>query len=200
MLLALTAVAVLFSPASGSAIYARHESVTFRGPVAVEADGMSNIHVAYNVPVHGKLSMHYGSCDSPIAQKNISHHHMVGSTEVGSHPLAIRHAEWKNSMPERFVWLVPESAPDAGCLHAYADDELIGKSEPIRVVKRIQKRGVVLGDITDAEGPWFDGVQYLKEKEPSKVFVANAKNKSIGILGGGMAGLMSAVSIPFIYI
>ena len=44
----------------------------------------------------------------------------------------------------------------------------------------------------DAEGPWFDGVVYLKEKEPDEVFVAAAKSKSIGILGGGMSGLMTA--------
>ncbi|KAK5132230.1 hypothetical protein LTR08_009290 [Meristemomyces frigidus] len=44
----------------------------------------------------------------------------------------------------------------------------------------------------DAEGPWFDGVVYLKEKEPDEVFVASAKSKTIGILGGGMSGLMTA--------
>lgn len=35
----------------------------------------------------------------------------------------------------------------------------------------------------DAEGPWFDGVAYLKEKEPEEAFVAAAKSKSIGIIG-----------------
>ncbi|KAJ9622609.1 hypothetical protein H2203_006257 [Taxawa tesnikishii (nom. ined.)] len=44
----------------------------------------------------------------------------------------------------------------------------------------------------DAMGPWFDGVEYLKEKEPDEVFVAQAKTKKIGIIGGGMSGLMSA--------
>jgi len=33
----------------------------------------------------------------------------------------------------------------------------------------------------------------LKEKEPEDVFVAAAKTKKIGILGGGMSGLMSSV-------
>jgi hypothetical protein len=47
----------------------------------------------------------------------------------------------------------------------------------------------------DAEGTWFDGVQYLKDKELDSVFVASAKSKKIGIRGGGMSGLMSAVSL-----
>jgi hypothetical protein len=47
----------------------------------------------------------------------------------------------------------------------------------------------------DAEGPWFDGVQYLKDKEPDSVFVASAKSKKIGILGGGMSGLMRVLSV-----
>jgi monoamine oxidase len=45
----------------------------------------------------------------------------------------------------------------------------------------------------DAEGPWFDGVAHLNEKSPDDVFVAQAKLKKIGILGGGMSGLMSAL-------
>ncbi|KFY87603.1 hypothetical protein V498_07096 [Pseudogymnoascus sp. VKM F-4517 (FW-2822)] len=117
---------------------------------------------------------------------------MIGHTEVGSHPLARRNAQWRDSRPEKFVWLVPEEVPDSGCLYAYAGSVLIGRSEPITVQKKSSRRSVVLGDIADAEGPWFDGVQYLKSKGPGKVFVAQAKAKSIGILGGGMSGLMSA--------
>lgn len=44
----------------------------------------------------------------------------------------------------------------------------------------------------EAEGPWFDGVAYLNEKEPGDVFVAKAKSQTIGIVGGGMSGLMTA--------
>ena len=61
--------------------------------------------------------------------------------------------------------------------------------------RRSKRHGIVLGDIGDAEGPWFDGVEYLSAKEPHERFVAQAKKKSIGILGAGMSGLMSAVSI-----
>ncbi|KAI6829211.1 L-amino acid oxidase-like protein LaoA [Hortaea werneckii] len=44
----------------------------------------------------------------------------------------------------------------------------------------------------DAQGPWFDGVAYLQEKQPDEIFVAKAKSQKIGILGGGMSGLMTA--------
>lgn len=44
----------------------------------------------------------------------------------------------------------------------------------------------------DAEGPWFDGVAYLQEKEPDSIFVAAAKSRTVGIIGGGMSGLMTA--------
>lgn len=109
--------------------------------------------------------------------------------------------DWQDQRPERFVWLVPEQAHDGGCLFAYSSEDLVGRSEPVTVMKRqirrhqSKKHGIVLGDIGDAEGPWFDGVEYLSAKEPHKTFVAEAKSKSIGILGAGMSGLMSAVSL-----
>ena len=47
-------------------------------------------------------------------------------------------------------------------------------------------------DIMDAEGPWFNGVEYLQEKEPDDVFVAATKSQKFGIIGGGMSGLMTS--------
>ena len=122
------------------------------------------------------------------------HHYQVGETAVGNHPLAKRNSEWKDSRPERFVWLVPENAQDGGCLFAYSDSDLVGRSESVSVSKRRTRRGITLADVADAEGPWFDGVEYLQAKEPNSTFVSQAKEKTIGILGGGMSGLMSSVS------
>jgi hypothetical protein len=45
--------------------------------------------------------------------------------------------------------------------------------------------------LNDPYGPWFDGVAYLKANNNS--FVAGSKDKKIGIVGGGMAGLMSGL-------
>jgi hypothetical protein len=171
----------------------RQESVTFRGPATVEADGIANIYVTYNVPIDGELSIHYGNCSTSLSYPKDQHHHRIGETAIGSHPSAKRHAQWMHSRPGIFVWLVPEDALDAGCLYAYSGRDLIGTSEPIKVTKRKVRRSATFAETADAEGPWFDGVQYLKEKGPESVFVAEAKSKTIGIVGGGMSGLMSSV-------
>ena len=186
---------LLFALASGSPpIYPRHEFIRFEEAITVEANGMANIHIDYNIPLSGELSIHYGSCDSPVTFSKENHHHQIGETVIGSHPLAKRNSQWQDSRPKRFVWLVPENAADGGCLFGYSGADLVGRSERVNVVKRKTRRGIVLGDFADSEGPWFDGVDYLKAKEPGSVFVAQAKAKKIGILGGGMSGLMSSVS------
>jgi hypothetical protein len=159
----------------------------------VEASGVANIYLTYNVPLSGELSIHYGDCASPVALLKGQHHHQVGDTAIGDHPLAKRNVEWADNRPERFVWLVPESADDGGCLFAYSGSDLVGRSESVSIGKRRARRGITLADIADAEGPWFDGVEYLQAKEPDSVFVSQAKSKTIGILGGGMSGLMSSV-------
>lgn len=191
-LVAVTAISSVHA-AKTSHFLPRARSITFNGPVTVESNGIQNIHIKYNRPIDGEFSIHYGGCQAPQAQLTEEHHHRIGTTAIGTHPLAKRNVQWKDSRPERFVWIVPEDAPDGSCLHAYVGDELIGSSDPITVTKKLNRRAVPLADIADAEGPWFDGVQYLKEKEPDKVFVAQEKQKKIGILGGGMSGLMSAV-------
>lgn len=63
------------------------------------------------------------------------------------------------------------------------------------LAKRDGDENVAFADIADAEGPWFDGVEYLKAKEPGDVFVAAAKEKRVGVLGGGMSGLMTSVCL-----
>lgn len=184
----------LISPSTSTPLTPRHESLDFKGPLIVEAAGIANIHISYNLPISGQLSLHYGSCDVSLSHPKDSHHHQIGSTAVGDHPFAKRHVDWEDQRPERFVWLVPESAHDGGCLFAYSGEDLVGRSLPVTVMKRQRRRNsIVLGDIGDAEGPWFDGVEYLSAKEPNETFVANAKTKSIGILGAGMSGLMSAL-------
>jgi len=190
---ALAAASLFIGATSGLSIIPRHESIKFEEDITVEANGMANIHISYALPVSGSFSLHYGPCSSSQPAKE-SHHHQIGETPIGDHPLARRHSQWKDSRPEKFVWLVPENAADGGCLFAYSGESLVGRSESINVVKRNMRRGIGLGDIGDAEGPWFDGVAYLQDKDPDSVFVAQAKSKTIGILGGGMSGLMSSVS------
>ncbi|TVY85261.1 L-amino-acid oxidase [Lachnellula suecica] len=183
---------------TASVVVPRHESVGFSGPFEVEADGIANIHVTYNLLISGHLSLHYGSCD-PSQMSPDSHHHLIGRTAVGDHPLARRHVEHPSQRPERFVWIVPANAPSDGCLIAYSGSDLLGRSAPVLVKHKKSRRDVLrkrdnvaFADIADSEGPWFDGVEYLKQKEPESAFVAASKTKKIGILGGGMSGLMSS--------
>jgi hypothetical protein len=182
----------LFALYIGGCAATSHPDVIFNEnrPITVEAGGMHNVHLRYTKSIDGKLSIHYGGC-SIEAEENS--HHCLGTTHIGRHPLAKRHFEWKDSRPTKFVWLPPSDVPDRGCLHAFSDGRLIGTSGPVRVTRRRQRRQESFADVADPEGPWFDGVQYLEQKEPDEIFVAQAKSKTIGIIGGGMSGLMTAV-------
>lgn len=164
-------------------------TVSFTYPALIEKGGMHNVHVEYHLPHDGELSIVYGMCDILSSEDA---HHALGTTHVGNHHLARRHLNWEDHRPTRFVWLAPEDMIDGGCLHAFSGDELLGRSAPISSARRNQRRWLAASDVMDSSGPWFDGVAYLQEKEPDEVFVAQTKSKTIGILGGGMSGLMTA--------
>lgn len=164
-------------------------SVTFNGPFSVEEGGVQNINVDYEHAVHGELNVAYGSCHISTLDEV---HHRVGSTHIGDHPLAARHADWDSQRPTKFVWIVPTNIEE-GCLHAYLDGKLVGTSERFAVTKRVVKRSATFADVADPMGPWFDGVEYLKQKEPDAVFVSSVKSKKFGILGAGISGLHTSV-------
>lgn len=174
---------------NGALAVPRNPIISFRFPDVVERGGMHNVHVEYHAPHDGELSIVYGSCDITSAHDA---HHVLGTTHVGNHNLAKRHMDWEDRRPTRFVWLTPEDTVSEGCLHAYSGDTLLGRSTPISLGRRNDRRWLAASEIMDAMGPWFDGVEYLKEKEPEEVFVAQTKSKTVGILGGGMSGLMTA--------
>jgi monoamine oxidase len=71
---------------------------------------------------------------------------------------------------------------------------LIGRSEPIAVKQPMRKRENI-AEVADVTGPWFDGVAYMQSKQNNASFVAVAKSKKIGIVGGGMSGLMTALML-----
>ncbi|KAJ9091829.1 hypothetical protein QFC19_008943 [Naganishia cerealis] len=96
-------------------------------------------------------------------------------------------------MPSRFVWLTPQDAPTGGCLHAFSDLGVLGMSEPLEVGHDAMRKRNTLAALNDPYGAWFDGVAYLQAKEPEASFVAAKKNQKIGIVGGGMSGLMTAL-------
>lgn len=192
------AVRVLFSVLSALALCTsfakshavpRSQTIVFNDGLTAEAGGMANVHITYNIPHDGEISIHYGICDAASAADC---HHTLGRTHVGNHELARRHAQHREQRPTRFVWLPPADSESGGCLHAFSGTTLIGRSAPVTITRRKQKRWTAAAEIMDSMGPWFDGVTYLQEKEPDDVFVASAKSKTIGIIGGGMSGLMTA--------
>ncbi|KAF2435491.1 hypothetical protein EJ08DRAFT_340256 [Tothia fuscella] len=180
---------LLFYPVAGN-VLPRSKYIVFRGAEVAEAGGMQNVHIEYHGPIDGALSIYYGDCDIDHQSKA---HHQLGMTHVGSHELAKRHLDWVDDRPTRFVWLPPTGAPSGACLHAYEGNELVGRSAPVTMMRRKTRRGTAFADIADAMGPWFDGVQYLSEKEPEEVFVAKTKSSKFGIIGGGMSGLMTSL-------
>ncbi|KAJ4310684.1 hypothetical protein N0V94_008325 [Neodidymelliopsis sp. IMI 364377] len=163
--------------------------ITFQGPFQVQAAGIQNINIAFTTNLNGELTLAYGPCD--LARKS-SATQLVGSTYIGTHPSAKRHADWDSNRPTKFVWKAPEDV-QRGCLHAFLGDEVVGRSEEYRVLKRrVRKRGT-FAQVADPTGPWFDGVEYLEKKGGGEAFVAATKGKRFGILGGGIAGLTTAL-------
>lgn len=167
-------------------------SINFRDLPHVEQRGIHNIHVDYTGAVDGELTLAYGQCDTATL---VDAHHLIGTTHVGRHPIAARHAGWEAQRPTKFTWTTPGDIQN-GCLLAFLDEKLIGVSSVIETKKRRVRRQSrkAFADVADPMGPWFDGVAYLEQKQPDEVFVAAAKNKKFGILGAGISGLVTGVS------
>lgn len=171
------------------------QHVLFTGPFEVESNGIQNINIEYNSALSGKLTIAYGPCDTVNLHDA---HHRIGSTHIGNHPIAKRHTAWKDRRPTKFVWISHPSL-ETGCLHAFLDEKLVGSSERYQIKSRKVKKRATFAEISDPMGPWFDGVEYLQDKNPNETFVAATKEKKFGIIGAGISGLMTAVSNPFLF-
>lgn len=166
----------LASPAPGA-----QNSIKFRGLDAVSSGSVHNVHLTYrdNFPHGNQVRVAYGDCNM---KRSDQYHHEVASL------LSTREAA-----PDRLIWKVPRDIHERGCLHAYtAEGTLLGRSEPIEFVESLRKRQA-LHEIGDSNGLWFDGVRYLESKNKTTVSTEEAKSKSIAIVGGGMAGLMTSL-------
>ncbi|KAM5367414.1 hypothetical protein ACJZ2D_010059 [Fusarium nematophilum] len=156
------------------------DSIFFHGLLKVSSESVHNVHLTYGDSFpHGDVRVVYGDCDLKSPGQ---HHHEVAY--LVTEP---------ESAPDRLVWLVPKDASQRGCLHAYSEGLLLGRSEPISFSEPLRKRQS-LHEIGDSNGLWFNGVRYLESKnKTSAVSVKEAKSKKIGIVGGGMAGLMTSL-------
>lgn len=168
-------------------------SVVFHSIQTISPSSAQNIHVEYVGDIDGELTITYDVCGQEAPSVRTSKH-LIGRTHVGEHPMAKRHIQHENNRPSRFVWVTPAEL-STGCLRAFIDGELIGTSEELLVTKRKARRQETksFSDIAGSGGDWFDGVAYLQQKQPGDAFVASAKSKKIGILGGGMSGLMTSL-------
>lgn len=154
--------------------------------------GLANVHVHCESLHLSELAVTFGPCNA----RTPGHaHHLVGRSPSSRH--------------DRLLWRVPDDAPSGYCLSAWDNQQnLLGRSEPISIKlsartmrRRLRKRqddfGIKMDNSSgiDAEGPWFDGVELLKNSEISAVNVQAAKSKEIAIVGGGMAGLMTWLAL-----
>lgn len=123
---------------------------------------LANIHLS---PRSGEVDVAYGSCDNFTAL-----HHIIKRSV--------------NSSSSRLVWLIPDDVPLDGCLTAWENGQLVGKSEGLSFLK---KRNILppipMDNSTgiDTRGPWFDGVMHLKDRPISEVDEKTAKKKSISL-------------------
>ena len=138
--------------------------IKFQPIAGVTSDSLHNIHIQYGMKAfEGPLEIIYGACNLKRPRQQ---HHSLGRAEISS-----------ASLPTRLVWVVPEDAQSEGCLHAFSGENLVGRSQPI-IVRSPLRRRQSIADVADIDGPWFDGVAYMKSKNHSDAFVTEAKNKS----------------------
>ena len=141
---------------------------------------LANIHLSQHHQTLYPFTVKYGACH--VSNDHREQHHTISEVQEQS--------------TQRLVWLLPDNIYDGGCLSAWSsDEELIGRSEPLRINKnsrqwmrkrsldqktRLNKRASIpMNNASgiDAEGPWFDGVELLQEKEIATVDVTQAKAK-----------------------
>lgn len=128
----------------------------------------------------------------------------------GSSPEAIiGHYTIEQQPPQRLAWAVPSNAQSEYCIFVYGKnqnggaDQVIGKSKPVHLQRRVQKRSTAEMDLPllkdfDSLGTWFDGVSAIKQKTDSNGGIASgasSKNTSIAIVGGGISGLATALML-----
>ncbi|XDG04391.1 hypothetical protein ABKA04_004006 [Annulohypoxylon sp. FPYF3050] len=142
---------------------------------------LTNIHISIDVPIDGEVTYTYGRCNNKAISEA---HHTVG--------------RGTGATDSRMVWVLPDDAWFDGCISAWDElGSLIGRSEPQRLSRRkLKRRGansIEMSNATgiDAWGPWFDGVELLKNKEISAFDAKEAKCKEVAIVGAGMSGLMT---------
>jgi len=163
----------------------------------VRAGELANVYLNWLEKPPNSLTAFYTSCSHP---NDTTPDDIIGQYTVrGQHP-------------QRLAWAVPSNAQSDNCVFIYNQDEnhhnegsskVIGKSKPVHIKRKVQKRsaaemGIPLLQDFDSLGTWFDGVASIKQKTDYKGGVssgASPKNASIAIVGGGISGLATALML-----
>lgn len=171
----------LSSVSTAAAIDKQSDLLRFHVPPGITADSVHNVRLEFmGDSIHDDIQLVYGDCG-------------IRSVSEGHHDIGIMSIKG-DAYPERFVWATPSDAPNLHCLHAFSGSSLVGQSDPISVAPPLVRReSIAIADVADAMGPWFDGVAYMKGKEPGKAVVSKAKDSSVAIIGGGMSGLFTSL-------
>ncbi|KAI0871217.1 L-amino acid oxidase [Hypoxylon argillaceum] len=156
-------------------------------PVRVETKAklesrLANVYVQIIGEVDAPIRYTYGHCSD-----DSSHY---AQSVIG---------ESSNENTSRLVWIIPEDISNGGCISAWnSHGVLVGRSAQIwtTLKRRLNKRGphsihMDASNGIDTWGPWFDGVELLKNKNLDAIDAAEAKAKDIAIVGAGMSGLMT---------
>ncbi|KAF4462587.1 L-amino-acid oxidase [Fusarium albosuccineum] len=153
------------------------DSIFFHGLHEVSSESVHNVHLTYGHGFrHGHICVVYGDC----ALKSLGqYHHEVACLSTGP-----------ESTSDRLVWIVPEDVIQHGCLHAYSDGILLGRSEPISVSRPLRKRQ---SPPRNRRLGW--ALVRRCENRTSTVSAKVAKSKKIAIIGGGMSGLMTSLPL-----
>jgi monoamine oxidase len=175
-----TLVSLLALTGKGLSVPVSQDFISFQGLSGVTSESVHNVHLTYaeSFP-HGNVRVVYGDCS-------------LRSTDEAHHEVATIFTK-RESAPDRLVWVVPKDVSQRGCLLAYADGILLGRSEPIIFQSEPLRKRQSLHEIGDANGLWFNGFRYLESKNTTSVSTEEAKSKRIGIVGGGMSGLMTSL-------
>ncbi|GAO13550.1 hypothetical protein UVI_02015770 [Ustilaginoidea virens] len=156
-------------------------------PIAIDLERgldarLATVHASPLRRVPGPITHTYGSC-AALSPRGADH--VVATSDSG-----IR--------ASRLVWAIPRDAPSGGCISAWDEaGTLVGRSAPRRLSAReaagAAPKPVAMTEANgfDVLGPWFDGVNALKQRQPGAGDVGRAKKRSIGIVGAGLAGLMT---------
>lgn len=202
--------ALLFGLGVAFAFPADHATVKLETRTALDT-GIANIHVEVVAASTGTVHVSYGGCGA-LSQKE-THHDVAKGVQV----LVSSRLVWRVPDDSPGGGCLAAWDSGTGALVARSAALNIGVKRKRSFRPALGRRGAPAVKMDnssgiDTAGPWFDGVAYLQGRNVSQVDVEEAKSKrmpsfppsvvrafandcvkGIGIIGGGMSGLMTAV-------